>query len=413
MNELSIIFNGTEYQAVYNPQNGYYELEIIAPPVGGIYKADITFTDLLKNEYTENLDIQVLEKQVLKLDLNKNFIWIFNGYDFSIKDIVEISDYEMLIDEETNGKSTIKMLKKTTAKAKDIVVVKKDNETIYWGIIEEILNEDGKQLYTLTCKYLTNLFNQDIILTNENIIRTQGIEDFIADEINRNFISNTDTFINKKYLQINVKTHTPKQTSVTNVENNIYNLHTWMTNCTQNYDIVYSFSIVNKKLVIDIENKSYKKILIDTKAMSISNYSEIFETNVTAKVVVLYDCVNGEHNNGVYTLYLKTDRTTTTDMRDTNRAEGKVETLYVENYEDAQQLALDTMKGNLYNHNITFDLLDKYIKIGTPIAIKTKESMIYDTYISSITVTKKRLIHYQCGNIRINFIEKLLKERRK
>lgn len=413
MNELYVTFNGTEYEVTYNPQSGYYELELTAPQTGGIYNADISFTDLLGNEYTDDLDVQIFEKEALKFNLNKEFIWIFDGYDFSVKDIVEIFDYEIIIDEETNGTSVINILKKTNAKAKDIIVVKKENELIYWGIIEEISNEDGKQKYILSCKYLTNLFDQNIILENESLIRTTGVEDFIADAITNNFISNTDTFVNKSFLQLNVKTHTTKQTSVTNVENGIYNLHTWMTNCTQNYDIVYSFSIVNKKLVIDIENKSYNKILIDTKAMNISDYSEVFETDITAKVVVLYDKVDGEENNGIYTLYLKTDRTTTTNMNDENRAEGKVETVYTENYEDASQLALDTIKGNLYNHNISFNLLDKYIKIGTPIAIKTKESLIYDTYISSITMTKKRFIKYQCGNIRINFIEKLKKERKK
>ena len=413
MNELYVTFNGTEYEVTYNPQSGYYELELTAPQTGGIYNADISFTDLLGNEYTDDLDVQIFEKEALKFNLNKEFIWIFDGYDFSVKDIVEIFDYEIIIDEETNGTSVINILKKTNAKAKDIIVVKKENELIYWGIIEEISNEDGKQKYILSCKYLTNLFDQNIILENESLIRTTGVEDFIADAITNNFISNTDTFVNKSFLQLNVKTHTTKQTSVTNVENGIYNLHTYMTNCTQNYDIVYCFSIVNEKLVIDIENKSYNKILIDTKAMNISDYLEVFETDITAKVVVLYDKVDGEENNGIYTLYLKTDRTTTTNMNDENRAEGKVETVYTENYEDASQLALDTIKGNLYNHNISFNLLDKYIKIGTPIAIKTKESLIYDTYISSITITKKRFIKYQCGNIRINFIEKLKKERKK
>lgn len=412
MNELYVTFNGTEYEVTYNPQSGYYELELTAPQTGGIYNADISFTDLLGNEYTDDLDVQIFEKEALKFNLNKEFIWIFDGYDFSVKDIVEIFDYEIIIDEETNGTSVINILKKTNAKAKDIIVVKKENELIYWGIIEEISNEDGKQKYILSCKYLTNLFDQNIILENESLIRTTGVEDFIADAITNNFISNTDTFVNKSFLQLNVKTHTTKQTSVTNVENGIYNLHTWMTNCTQNYDIVYSFSIVNKKLVIDIENKSYNKILIDTKAMNISDYSEVFETDITAKVVVLYDKVDDAEDSGIYTLYLKTDRTTTTNMNDENRAEGKVETVYTENYEDASQLALDTIKGNLYNHNISFNLLDKYIKIGTPIAIKTKESLIYDTYISSITMTKKRFIKYQCGNIRINFIEKLMKERK-
>ena len=99
-------------------------------------------------------------------------------------------------------------------------------------------------------------------------------------------------------------------------------------------------------------------------------------------------------------------------MNDPNRAEGRIETIYTEKYEDARQVALDVMKTNSYNHNITFDYLERYIDVGTPIAIKTKESLIFDSYISAIKITQNRFIKYTCGNIRVNFIDKLLKERR-
>ena len=340
-------------------------------------------------------------------------MWIFDYKDFSVKDIVEIADYEINIDEETNANTIIKVLKKTTAKARDIIFIKKNNEIIYWGIIDNIQNDDGETLYQYTLKYITNLFDQNIILEDENLIKTTGIEDFIKSAIETNFTNNTDTFVNLTYLEIEVKTHTKKQTSVSNVNNNIYNLHTWLTNCTQKYDIVYSFYIVNKKLVMTIEAKEINKELIDVNAQPISNYTEVFETDVVSKVTVLYDKVNDEEQKGKYTLYLLNDRTTTTNKNDTNRAEGKVETVYTTNYEDAQQIALDIIKANSYNHNITFSYFDRLIGVGTPIAIKTKESLIYNTYISAIKITQSKFIEYTCGNIRINFIDKLLKERSK
>ena len=169
---------------------------------------------------------------------------------------------------------------------------------------------------------------------------------------------------------------------------------------------MYNFSIENKKLVITIENKTYTKELIDTQAQAILNYTEVFETDIVSKVIVLT-------TTNTYILYLLNDRTTTTDKTNVNRAEGKIETVYTENYEDAPQKALDVMKANSYNHNITFNLYDKYIKVGTPIAIKTKESIILNTYISAIKITQNKFYEYTCGNIRIKFIDKLLKERKK
>ena len=406
MNEMTINFNGQDYIAKYNAQTGYYEVNLEAPAQGGIYEADIAFTDLLGQSYEDTQVIQIWAKEKIEIETNKVFMWIFDYKDFEVKDIVELSNYEINIDEETNANSIIKVLKKTTAKSRDIVAIKKNNEVVYWGIIDNIQNEDGKQLYEYTLKYIINMFEQDIILKNEELIKTTGVEDFIADAITNNFIDNEDTFLNLNYLEIEVKTHTKKQTTVSNVQDNIYNLHTWITNCTQSYDIIYNFSIINKKLVMSIESKEIDKELIDVNAQPISNYTEVFETDVVAKVTVL------TKEEGEYNLYLLNDRTTTTDMNNENRADGKVETVYTEKMEDASQKALDTMKSNSYNHNITFKYLDRFIQVGTPITIKTRESLIYDTYISAIKITQNKFVEYTCGNIRIKFIDKLLKERR-
>lgn len=554
MNEMTINFNGQNYIAKYNKQTGYYEVNLTAPEQGGIYEVNISFTDLYGQYYEDAQIIQIWAKEKIKIETNKVFMWIFDYRDFEVKDIVEISDYEINIDEETNAKSIIKVLKKTNAKSRDIVAIKKNNETIYWGIVDNIQNEDGKKLYEYTLKYITNMFDEKVALarnvtkieegiyiiksaldvnkvldvsgqstenegniqiwgnndtvaqkfkviknadetykiqninsekyltiqaenyqngtnifqyantgnnqqkfkiirtsdgyfriqcagnsnysidvnegnategTNvqiysnnsslaqkwyfqkieEPIIKNEGIEDFIAKAIQDDFINSEDTLTNRKYLEIRVKTHTKLQATVSNVQDNLYNLHTYMTNCTQLYNIMYTVYIENKKLVIEIENKSLNKELIDVNAQPISGYTEVFDTSIVSKVEVLT-------NTDTYYLYLLNDRTTTTDVTNENRAEGKIERVFTANYEDAEQKALDTIKSNTYNHNITFKYLDRIMKVGTPIAIKTKESLIYDTYISAIKITQNRFVEYTCGNIRIKFIDKLLKERR-
>ncbi len=557
MNDMTIKFNGQKYLASYNNQTGYYEVDLTAPLEGGIYNAEIGFTDLFGQSYEDTQVIQVLAKEKLKIDTNKVFMWIFDYRDFIVKDIVEIADYEINIDEETNNNSLIKVLKKTTAKADDIVAIKKNNEVVYWGTIKNIQNEDGKKLYEYTIKYITNIFDEKVALSKnqeveeieegiytirssvdtskvidvasgstedganvqlwgvnntdaqkwkiiknndgfytikslksgkvldvtgakylnetniqqytsnntdaqkfkiehlegafykisckadssycidvygglpqegnniqiyqsndtraqkfifekleEQTIKEEGIEDFIAKAINDNFINNNDLLINRKYLEVRVKTHTKLQTTVSNVENGMYYLNTFMTNCTQLYNINYNFLIANKKLIIEIENKKSRKELIDIKAHAISNYTEVFETNIVSKVEVLTD-------TQTYYLYLLNDRTTTTDITNKNRAEGRTERVYTQNIADANQKALDTIQANKYNHNITFNMYERFIKVGTPIAIKTKESIILDTYISAIKITQNKFIEYTCGNIRIKLTDKLSKERNK
>lgn len=404
MSELRIKYNNEEYILKKNEQTGYYEKELKSPEVGGIYPIEITYTGDLEEVLTDTIDVQILKKQKIELNQEKVFMWIFSWRDFKVKDIIEITDYEIIMDEETNANSIINVLNKTEAVSNDIVAIKNNAEVIYWGIIDNIQNS-GSNTYQYTLKYITNLFNQEIELDNEDMIKITGIEEFIAYAINSNFITSDDTFINRDYIEVRVNSHTIKNISVTNVIDRIYNLHTWMTNCTQKYNIMYEFSVEGNHLVLTIENKEYKKELVDTKADSITNYTEIFETNVVSKVKVLT-------STDTLVLFLLNDRTTTTNQDDENRAVGRTETVYTENYEDAMQTALDVMKANSYNHNITFNL-NRLIKLGTPIAIKTKESLIFDTYISSVKITKNKFIEYMCGNIRVKFIDKLLKERRK
>ena len=44
---LKVTFDNEEYELIYNEQSGFYEIELVAPKIGGIYNAEITFTDLL------------------------------------------------------------------------------------------------------------------------------------------------------------------------------------------------------------------------------------------------------------------------------------------------------------------------------------------------------------------------------
>lgn len=403
---VQVRFNDENYNAIYNEQTDYYEIELDSTGINGISVAEITYTSIYDDRIDENKDIRIYAKEKITIETNKVFMWIFSEENFEVIDIVELSDYEICIDEETNINSLINVVKKTKAKAKDIIAIKKDNKVIYWGIIDKIQNENGSNLYTFSTKYITNLFAQEVELKNEETIRRIGIEKFISDTIKDNFITNQDTFVNKHYLEVTTETSTILQKSVDNVENGIYNLHTWMTNCTQNYNIVYEISIVNKKLRINIKKENVKKGLIDVFAQNISNYTEIFETDIVSKVKVL------TKEEGSYTLYLRVDRTTTTNMLDTERASGNTKIIYTENMEDAPQLALDVIKQNSYKHMVSFNCYDTYLKIGTPIALKTRKSIILDSYISSIKIIKSsKFIEYTCGTLRIKLLDKLLKER--
>ncbi len=247
-------------------------------------------------------------------------------------------------------------------------------------------------------------------MNNESLISNTGIEDFIKYTIENQFTKSEDTLLNIKFLDVEVKTHTKINKSIDN-EDGIYNFHTYITNCTQNYNIVLDFRYENKKLKLTIYKETNETQLIDATISDVTNYTEVFETEVVAKVIVKTD-------TNVQKWYLLNDRTTTQNMNDENRAFGKVVTEYTQNSEDAYQTAMNAFKSNTYNHLIEFTLnadtklIDiKNLKIGTPVRIKTNNNIILDTYISAITINaRQKFRRFKSGNMRINFIEKLKKE---
>ena len=405
-------FNGKEYELIYNSQSGFYEIEIEAPKTGGVYNAEITFEDLLKNIDNETKKIQIWAKEKNKNKSEETLVYFLDKTDLEIKDVIEFENYEYVIDEETNKNTIFEVMKKIKANNDDIVVLQRNENIDYIGIIKDIENEDGEIKRKITLEYISNVFDRNIILENESLISSTGIEDFIAKEIYDNYTNSDDTLLNINWLDVEVKTHTKITKSVDN-DNGIYNFHTFVTNCSQNYNIILDFSYVNKRIKLTIYKQESETQLIDTTVPDISNYTEKFETSVIAKVIVKTD-------TDVQKWYLLSDRTTTQDKDDINRASGEVETVYTSKSEDAKQTALDKFKSNTYNHYISFDinrnskLFDvSKLKIGTPINVRTNNNVILNTYISAITDKGNNFINITCGNMRVNFIDKLLKERNK
>ena len=341
-------FNGKEYELIYNSQSGFYEIEIEAPKTGGVYNAEITIEDLLKNIDNETKKIQIWAKEKNKNKSEETLVYFLDKIDLEIKDVIEFENYEYVIDEETNKNTIFEVMKKIKANNDDIVVLQRNENIDYIGIIKDIENEDGEIKRKITLEYISNVFDRNIILENESLISSTGIEDFIAKEIYDNFTNSDDTLLNINWLDVEVKTHTKITKSVDN-DNGIYNFHTFVTNCSQNYNIILDFSYVNKRIKLTIYKQESETQLIDTTVQDISNYVEKFETSVIAKVVVKTD-------KDIQKWYLLSDRTTTQNKDDINRAIGEVETVYTSKSEDAKQTALDKFKSNTYNHYISFDI---------------------------------------------------------
>ena len=412
--KVSIEFNENNYDLKHNSDNNYFELELKAPSTGGIYTIDISAINIFGQSIKVRKKIQILAIKEEKVQNNRGIAYFLDRFNFEIKDVVDIQDYEINIDEETNSNSTLIVMKKLNAGDEDFVFINENNEIKYLGIINAPINENGENKYTIIAKYITNLFDRDILVNNEQLISTTGIEDFIKYTIENEFTNSNDNLLNMKYLDVEVLTHTKINKSIDNVNNGIYNFHTYITNCSQNYNIVYKFRIEQGRLKMTILKQEEEIKLVDTTVTDIANYTEVFETNVVAKVIV-------KTNANIFNYFLLSDRTITTDINNQNRAIGSIKTVYTEKDEDAKQTAQNEFKSNSYEHLVQFDINKdtkifdiKNWKVGTPIKIRTKNNIVVESYISAISMKKgSKFYSIKTGNIRINFIDKIKKEMKK
>ena len=76
--------------------------------------------------------------------MNNCFLWIFDVQSFFIKDVKQVSSYEINDDEECSSKSLIYISNSNiNAQEKDIIFLKENNVKVFVGVIENIENADN------------------------------------------------------------------------------------------------------------------------------------------------------------------------------------------------------------------------------------------------------------------------------
>ena len=333
-------------------------------------------------------------------------LYILSRQDLSILSICKLSNYQINLDEETNAKSTFTLMK-TEGLEKDNFIVLNGLYKQFLFVIDEVQTEKGSNISTVTALDISNIFDRKVIEKNTDTMTEDSIEEFIEDNISSNFINSDDPVLDIDYIDVNVLTHTQGIVS-TNAENGIYNFHTFLINCRQYKNIYTEFQFINGRLKIDISYKQESTVLVDTTLPEVTDYNKTYENDVTAKVTVLI-----REDNSEYNLYLKTDRTTTTDKNDPDRANGKIEVISVDTADKAAEEALNVMKGNNYKHLVEFKIAKTSkvmditkLHIGTPIRTKTEDD-IYDSYISAITLSDENFVYFKSGSLRNTLIDKL------
>ncbi len=339
-------------------------------------------------------------------------IYFLDRYTLEIKDVIVASKFDLKFDEETNATSNIELHRIPNANQNDFIVAKKKNKTKYQGIVSEIQGEKDSNQAKVICKDISNLFDRKIYVDSEECMDT-SLEDFLYYTINKFFKNgDDDSKIAMPYLSVVQDTQTSVKEPI-NAEDGIYNFHTFMTNCRQNKNISVVFELTQQEIVVTIKNIDNQNVIkIDTTNNDVINYNKIYEMDITSRVTV--KC--GDTGN-ILNYYLLTDRTISTDKTNPNRADGMLETIYVDEEGKAYEQAVNIFKGNRYNHLVEFEIKQDSklvntgeLTIGRPIQIKTRDGIL-DSYISSIEIENtSNYIKYKSGNIRVDLIDKLKQE---
>lgn len=331
---------------------------------------------------------------------------------FQILNCVEVNSYSIAHDLDCGGKTKIVIAGKPGAADEDFVILKDGKDTKFKGIIENIDNAEGEIKHTISCLEMEQVFNRQILLSDVALIKSAGIEDFVAKAIQTYFAASGDAFLDMSYINCNVLTHT-KVNSKPAAENGIYNLKTYIGNIKQQYGIFLDFEFTKTNLNISIYKKEQLPMNIDTTITDAIEPHETYKVKVLSKLSVIWLNTLTQEKTMRY-FYLHSDRTIS--EVDEDRIDGTISTVYIEaeNEEEMIQEARNEFKSNSYSHSIEADILTsskiyplKELYVGHEVMIKTNAG-IKESIISEISLSDAAdVISVKFGILKVKLTDKM------
>jgi len=333
--------------------------------------------------------------------------------DFSILNVTKINSYSIAHNLDCGGKSKIVIAENPNASDEDFVLIKEGKEIKFGGIIDKIDNANGEMKHNISCLEIEQLFNREIFLSDADIIKTTGIEDFIAATIENYFANTGDSFIDLSYIRCNAATHT-KINAKPPAEDGIYNFKTYLGNVKQQYGIFLEFDFTSTHLNITIRKKEQSAMQIDTTLTDIYNCEESYKIKVLSKLSVLWRNTTTQAETMRY-FYLHSDRSVSEVDKD--RIDGTISAICIEaeTEEEMIQAAKDEFKSNSYSHSIEADILINSklypideLYVGHEVKIKTAAAGIQESIISEVSFTDSAdVVAVKFGILKVKLTDKL------
>lgn len=332
--------------------------------------------------------------------------------DLSILNCVEVNSYTIVKNIDCGGKTKLIIAEDPKAENKDFVILKDGKNIRFKGIVENIDNYQGERMHTISCMEIERIFDQKIFLSDTEIIKNAGLEDFIAAMIRKYFSETGDSFIDMSYISCNALTHT-KVNSKPSAEDEVYNLKTYIGNIKEQYGIFLDFDFTKTNLNISIYKKDQTPMQIDTRVTDVDSCKETFEIKALSKLNVKFLNLTTNEEAMRY-FYLHSDRTVS--ERNEDRIDGNVSSLYVaaETEEEMLETVSNEFRSNSYSHLIEADIfanskiypIDE-LYVGHETTVKTEASK-KASIITGITFSnEKEVVSIKFGNLKVTLTDKI------
>lgn len=332
--------------------------------------------------------------------------------DFKIINCVEVNSYSAAHNLDCGGKTKITIAGNPGASDEDFVLLKDGKKTKFIGIVETISGAEGEQKHDVSCLEIERIFDREIFLSDADIIRTTGIEDFVAKTIKTYFSASGDDFSDMSYINVNAATHT-KINSKPAADSGIYNFKTYIGNIKQNYGIFLDFEFTKTNLNITIHKKSQSAMQIDTTITDVVDCKEIYKIKVLSKLSVIWRNTLTQAETKRY-FYLHSNRSVSEVNED--RVDGTISTIVIEaeTEEEMIQEAKNEFKSNSYSHSIEAQILAasklypaNELYVGHEVMVKTAAG-IKESIISDISFTDAAdVIAVKFGILKVTLTDKL------
>lgn len=277
------------------------------------------------------------------------------------------------------------------------------------GIVESASEKDGR--YTITFKNMTNILNRKIFTDNLNLLRTNGIEDWIADVINNQFKNDLDRRFAFDYLTINVESHTYYFGNVENsdgVGDFVKILSSFLSSDT--IRLVWSFNRNGLNLNIV---KGKDKLIANLNHPYIINSEENITSSILSRLNVRRFKEPYEYD---YTYVLLEGGNIVQDETEQPRVLGETSSIYVKENDDdkfKEKIRSEFAK-NTYTHKITFSFIDGNVfekddfYVGRKIDIISKDGSLIPSEVSRVKYSSSsNIIEVECGSLDILLTDKI------